>query len=421
MFAFCSYKCYTLSMRRILHCDANNFYASVECMLDTSLKDKYVAVSGNPDKRHGIILAKNQKAKAMGVKTGETIWEAKKKCPELVLVPPQYDEYVRISNKIFDMYCQYTDRVEPFGIDECWLDVTHSTKLFKSAENIAEELRERVKKEIGITISVGVSFNKIFAKLGSDMKKPDAVTVIDEDNYKQKVWPLDVGDLLMIGRHTQEKLRKIGINTIGDLANAPLKILTDKFGIVGEKIKQNAMGQNDEPVRLYYERPVPKSVGNSTTLPKDVSKREEAQAVIMALSEMVAVRLRRHSFVASGLHLGIKYNDLTYFGNQIKLPEKINSAGNLCDYAMRIYDEVPKKLPIRAFSVSTFDLSDGEENVQLSLLDDIEKTEKLQRLDKSLDDIRKKYGYGALKSAAVLEFPHITDDLEDSDFKPFKK
>lgn len=250
-------------MRRILHCDANNFYASVECMLDESLRDKYVAVSGNPDKRHGIILAKNQKAKAMGVKTGETIWEAKKKCPELVLVPPQFDEYVKISNRIFDIYCQYTDRVEPFGIDECWLDVTHSTKLFKSAENIAEELRQRIKSEIGITISVGVSFNKIFAKLGSDMKKPDAVTIIDEDNYKQKVWPLDVGDLLMIGRHTQEKLRKIGINTIGDLANAPLKILTDKFGILGEKMRQNANGENDEPVRFYYERPVPKSIGLS--------------------------------------------------------------------------------------------------------------------------------------------------------------
>ncbi len=421
MFAFYNFLCYTLNMRRILHCDANNFYASVECMLDESLKDKYVAVSGNPDKRHGIILAKNQKAKACGVKTGETIWEAKKKCPQLVLVPPQFDEYVKISQKIFDIYCEYTDRVEPFGIDECWLDVTGSTKLFQSAENIAETLRNRIKNEIGITISVGVSFNKIFAKLGSDMKKPDAVTIIDEDNYKQKVWPLDVGDLLMIGRHTQEKLRKIGINTIGDLANAPLKILKDKFGIVGIKMHENANGQNDEPVRYYYEHPIPKSVGNSTTLPKDVTRREEAKAVIMALCEMVAIRLRRHGFIAAGLHLGVKYNDLTYFGKQIKLPEKINSAVKLCDYAMSIYDEVPPHLPIRAFSVSTFDLSDGEENVQLSLLEDIEKTEKLQRLDKSLDDIRKKYGYGALKSAAVLEFPHITDDLEDSDFKPFKK
>lgn len=421
MFAFVQYLCYTLTMRRILHCDANNFYASVECMLDESLKDKYVAVSGNPDKRHGIILAKNQKAKECGVKTGETIWEAKKKCPELILVPPQFDEYVKISNKIFDIYCQYTDRVEPFGIDECWLDVSGSMRLFESAESIAEELRERIKKEIGITISVGVSFNKIFAKLGSDMKKPDAVTIIDEDNYKQKVWPLDVGDLLMIGRHTAQKLRDIGINTIGDLANTDPRILTGKFGVNGQKMYENANGINDEPVRLYYESHIPKSIGNSTTLPKDVTKREEAKAVIMALCEMIAIRLRRHNFVAGGLHLGIKYNDLSYYGKQTKLPMPINSASKLCDYAMDIYDGIKLLMPVRAFSVSTFDLSDGEENVQLSLFEDIEKTEKLRRLDKSLDGIRQKYGYGILKSASVLEFPHITNDLEDSDFKPFKK
>ncbi len=212
-------------MRKILHCDANNFYASIECMLDPTLKDKYVAVSGNPDKRHGIILAKNQKAKECGVKTGDVIWEAKRKCPNLVLVPPQFDKYVYYSNKIFDIYCQYTDRVEPFGIDECWLDVTGSMRLFKSATAIADELRERIKKEIGITISVGVSFNKIFAKLGSDMKKPDATTLISPDNFKSKVWPLDVSDLLMIGRKTEAKLKGLGINTIGDLANTNVDVL----------------------------------------------------------------------------------------------------------------------------------------------------------------------------------------------------
>ena len=407
--------------RIVLHSDCNCFYASVECMLDPALKDKYVAVSGNPDKRHGIILAKNQKAKECGVKTGETIWEAKKKCTNLVLVPPQFDEYVKISDKIFDIYCQYTDRVEPFGIDECWLDVSGSMRLFESAESIAEELRERIKKEIGITISVGVSFNKIFAKLGSDMKKPDAVTIIDENNYKEKVWPLDVSDLLMIGRHTTQKLKDIGINTIGDLACTNPDILISKFGINGQKMYENANGINDEPVRLYYESHIPKSIGNSTTLPKDVTKREEAKAVIMALCEMVAIRLRRHNFVAGGLHLGIKYKDLSYYGKQIKLPMSLNSASKLCDYAMSIFDDTKILMPIRAFSVSTFDLKDGEESVQLSLFEDIEKTEKLRRLDKSLDDIRKKYGYGILKSASVLEFPHITNDLEDSDFKPFKK
>lgn len=407
-------------MRKILHCDANNFYASIECMLDPTLKDKYVAVSGNPDKRHGIILAKNQKAKECGVKTGEVIWEAKRKCPNLVLVPPQFDKYVYYSNKIFDIYCQYTDRVEPFGIDECWLDVTGSMRLFKSATAIADELRERIKKEIGITISVGVSFNKIFAKLGSDMKKPDATTLISPDNFKSKVWPLDVSDLLMIGRKTEAKLKGLGINTIGDLANTNVDVLISKFGINGQKIYDNANGNNSEEVRLYYDKHIPKSIGNSTTMPKDVVLRDEAKAVIMALSEMVAIRLRKYGFIAGGVHLGMRFNDLSYVGKQSKLPYKINSASSICDFAMEIYDSFQHTLPLRLLSVTTFDLSKGEEMQQLSLFDD-ERVEKLRRIDASLDKIREKYGYNALKSASLLEYPFVTDGLEDSDFLPFKK
>ncbi len=407
-------------MRKILHCDANNFYASIECMLDPTLKDKYVAVSGNPDKRHGIILAKNQKAKECGVKTGDVIWEAKRKCPNLVLVPPQFDKYVYYSDKIFDIYCQYTDRVEPFGIDECWLDVTGSMRLFKSATAIADELRERIKKEIGITISVGVSFNKIFAKLGSDMKKPDATTLISPDNFKSKVWPLDVSDLLMIGRKTEAKLKGLGINTIGDLANTNVDVLISKFGINGQKIYDNANGNNSEEVRLYYDKHIPKSIGNSTTMPKDVVLRDEAKAVIMALSEMVAIRLRKYGFIAGGVHLGMRFNDLSYVGKQSKLPYKINSASSICDFAMGIYDSFQHTLPLRLLSVTTFDLSKGEEMQQLSLFDD-ERVEKLRRIDASLDKIREKYGYNALKSASLLEYPFVTDGLEDSDFLPFKK
>ncbi len=407
-------------MRKILHCDANNFYASIECMLDPTLKDKYVAVSGNPDKRHGIILAKNQKAKECGVKTGDVIWEAKRKCPNLVLVPPQFDKYVYYSNKIFDIYCQYTDRVEPFGIDECWLDVTGSMRLFKSATAIADELREQIKKEIGITISVGVSFNKIFAKLGSDMKKPDATTLISPDNFKSKVWPLDVSDLLMIGRKTEAKLKGLGINTIGDLANTNVDVLISKFGINGQKIYDNANGNNSEEVRLYYDKHIPKSIGNSTTMPKDVVLRDEAKAVIMALSEMVAIRLRKYGFIAGGVHLGMRFNDLSYVGKQSKLPYKINSASSICDFAMEIYDSFQHTLPLRLLSVTTFDLSKGEEMQQLSLFDD-ERVEKLRRIDASLDKIREKYGYNALKSASLLEYPFVTDGLEDSDFLPFKK
>ncbi|MDE5548622.1 MAG: hypothetical protein K2J13_00055 [Clostridia bacterium] len=253
------------------------------------------------------------------------------------------------------------------------------------------------------------------------MKKPDATTIIDEKNYKTKVWSLDVTDMLMIGRHTAQKLKDIGINTIGDLANANPKILVDKFGVNGQKMYDNANGINDEEVRLYYDKPTPKSIGHSTTLPKDVTERAEAKSVIMALCEMVAVRLRRYDFVAGGLHLGIRYNDLSFVGKQIKLPTKINSASSLCDYAMQIYDSFRLAMPIRLLSVSTFDLSLGSECMQLSMLDDIEKSDKLARLDKSLDEIRNKYGYDALKSASLMEYPFITDGLVDSDFLPFKK
>lgn len=410
-------------MKTILHCDANNFYASVECRLDPTLKDKCVAVSGNPEKRHGIILAKNQKAKQMGVKTGEVIWEAKRKCPELILVPPQYDRYVEYSKRLFELYTQYTDRVESFGIDECWLDVTGSRRLFGNGYEIAERIRQRVKRETGLTVSVGVSYNKIFAKLGSDYKKPDAVTVISPDDYRDIVWKLSVSDMMMIGRRTAERLKKIGILTIGDLAQTDPRVLQKLLGINGLKLYENANGRGDDDVRLYYEQRIPKSVGNSTTMPRDVTRREEVQAVIMALAEMVAIRLRRHGFRAHGVHFGMKFNDLTYAGKQIKLPYSIDGAGQLRDAAMRLYDAYFSKepLPIRALSLTAFDLCAGGSAEQLSLFENLAQREKTARLGQSIDALRVKYGYNVLKSASVMEFPFVCQDLEDSDFLPFKR
>ncbi len=224
----------------------------------------------------------------------------------------------------------------------------------------------------------------------------------------------------MIGRKTEAKLKGLGINTIGDLANTNVDVLISKFGINGQKIYDNANGNNSEEVRLYYDKHIPKSIGNSTTMPKDVVLRDEAKAVIMALSEMVAIRLRKYGFIAGGVHLGMRFNDLSYVGKQSKLPYKINSASSICDFAMEIYDSFQHTLPLRLLSVTTFDLSKGEEMQQLSLFDD-ERVEKLRRIDASLDKIREKYGYNALKSASLLEYPFVTDGLEDSDFLPFKK
>lgn len=410
-------------MKTILHCDANNFYASVACKLDPSLQGKCVAVCGDPDKRHGIILAKNEMAKKYGIKTGDVIWQALNKCPQLVLCAPEYDQYVKYSNLLFDIYSEYTDRVEPFGIDECWLDVSESVNLFGNGENIANTLRERVKNELGITISVGVSFNKIFAKLGSDMKKPDATTIINTENYKSKVWNLPVSDMLMIGRRTAKHLASIGIDTIGDLATTNTQVLKDHFGINGIKYYEYANGICDEQVKFCYDKHIPKSIGNSTTMPKDITTIKQATSVIMALSEMVAIRLRRYNFYAGGVSFGVKSNNLEYLSKQKKLDTPISNAGQICDEVLPIYDSLSKQLgrPIRAISVSVYDLQDSDSNIQMSLFDDAIRQEKLKKFDQCIDKLRLKYGYGVIKSASIMSNEYICQDLEETDFQPFKK
>lgn len=421
MFVFSYAQCYNLGMKTILHCDANNFYASVECFLNPALKDKFVAVSGNPEKRHGIILAKNQAAKNMGVKTGETIWQARQKCPELICVPPHFDLYVEFSNRIFDIYSQYTDRVQPFGIDECWLDVSGSLKLFGSGEKIADTIRERVKKEIGITVSVGVSFTKVFAKLGSDMKKPDATTVITPDDYRQKVWPLECADMLMIGRRTAAKLNKIGIYTIGDIAKADVNTLSSLLGINGVKLYESANGIENEEIRHSYEKYIPKSVGNSTTLPVDVTSPDQIKSVFTALCEMVTTRMRRYGFFGKGISVAVRYNDLSWESRQKAIPATDN-AFTLCDYALALFSQMysyGKDLPVRGLAVGAFDLFTRDSVVQASIFDDITADE--SRLGDAVDKIRCKYGYKSLLSASVLKNAFICDGLEDSDFLPFKK
>jgi len=384
----------------VLHCDLNNFYASVECAEDPTLQGKCVAVSGNPEHRHGIVLAKNQLAKQMGVKTGETIWQAKQKCPDLVCVPPQFELYSHYSKAVREIYLQYTDRVEPFGLDECWLDVTHS-KTFGTPEQIANKLREEVKAKTGLTISVGVSFTKTFAKLGSDLKKPDATTVINRDNYKQVIWPLDVSEMLMIGSKTKAKLNSLGIFTLGELANAHPTMIKKAFGVNGTKIWQAARGEDVDPVSLYTAEKQVKSVGHGTTTIRDMTTRDDVEKIVVFLSEMVATRLRKYGLLATTVHIDLRNTQLQHVSMQGKIHPTF-VAGDIASLAMQLTDKLWDKQPLRSLTVSTANLIPVASNVQESMFEDHD--EKKQNLEIAIDQIRKKYGFFAIKKGKK---PHI--------------
>lgn len=407
--------------RIILHCDLNNFYASVEGILRPELKNKPLAVCGDPKKRHGIVLAKSQAAKLAGVKTGDAVWEARQKCPDLIVVPPNFPEYVKYSKIVFDIYTQYTDKVENFGIDECWLDVTESKKLWGGGEEIAHLIRNRVKEETGLTVSVGVSFTKTFAKLGSDLKKPDAVTVIPREDYKKTVWPLDLNEMLFIGRSTAKKLNKLNIFTLGGLAQADRALLRTHFGIIADKIVDAANGLDKEPVKHYYDVHIPKSVGHGTTTTKDVKNYETAKIVVFALSEMVATRLRKYNLVAQGVSVGLRDSGLSSFTRQALLPCSTSNASDIADAALKlIRDNYAFAIPLRSISVYTYKLSNQYDCFQTSLFD--AQNDKEKRLEESVDKIRKKYGYKSVQRAILLNNEVLNADLhEEDDFLPFKK
>ena len=285
--------------RFILHSDLNNFYASVESLYNPSIRNKAVAVVGDEEKRHGIVLAKNYIAKSYGVKTGDTVWEARQKCrEELVCVPARFELYLYISKIVKSIYREYSDRVESFGIDEAWIDISHLARNFEEAEKIANNIRCRIIAEVGLTVSVGVSFNKIFAKLGSDLKKPNATVVITKDNYKDKVWSVPVEELLYVGRATKKKFEKGNIKTIGDLANTDLKYLKLTLGKMGETLHRFANGEDCSEVSKVTDAEKIKSFGNSTTCPIDLYNNEQVKSIIYMLAESVAERMKEKGFYA---------------------------------------------------------------------------------------------------------------------------
>lgn len=391
--------------RVILHCDMNGFFASVELLDYPHLKDKPMAVCGNPDNRHGIILAKNELAKAYGVVTAETLWQARKKCPELQVVPPHHDKYRHYSKLINEIYLRYTDMVEPFSVDESWLDVTGSQKLFGSGKKIADELRETVKKELGLTLSAGVSFNKIFAKMGSDYKKPDATTVISRDNYREILWPLDIREMFFVGKVTAEKLYNFGIKTIGELALADKASLVALLGKQGGVIHDYANGLDTTPVLRFDEREKIKSVGNGTTFRRNLVGIEDIRTGVMALSDTVASRLRKYKLKAFGVKVDIKDPSFKVISRQMQLDNPTNLTEVIADTAMDIImTHWRMRDPIRLITVTAINLCDENQAQQLSLFaDENINTEKEERAERAMDDIRKKFGSGAISFGSVIK------------------
>lgn len=386
--------------RVILHVDMNSFYASVELLYQPELRPYPVAVGGDVEQRHGIILAKNQKAKKMGVKTGEALWEARQKCPGLVVVPPNYALYLRYSQKARQIYRDYTPYIEPFGLDEAWLDVTGA-----DGRRIAAELHRRIGEELGLTVSVGVSWNKIYAKLGSDMRKPAATTVIERPGYREKVYPLPVEELLYVGPATKRKLHRLGVRTIGELAALPVSYLADTFGKVGVMLSRFARGEDDSQVLAEDDPGLVKSVGNSLTTPRDLVSNQDVKLLIYALSESVAARLREQHLAAQGVSLSVRDSGLGSFSVQMKLPQPSDLTLEIAEAGVSLFRRSYSwQAPIRSLGVRAIDLV-PDKPYQMAFFPEEQERELRGHVDQTLDQLRERFGYETIRRGLLLVDP----------------
>ena len=402
--------------RTILHCDMNNFYASVECMLNPSLRGHPVAVGGDVENRHGIILAKNYEAKKFGIQTGEALWQAKQKCPKLIIVPPHYEEYLKYSRLAHSIYSDYTDLIEPYGMDEVWMDVTGSTKAFGSGEVIANTLRERIKYELGLTISVGVSFCKVFAKLGSDMKKPDAVTVIPKDSFRDIIWDLPASDMLGVGRSTEKFLSSYGIHTIGQLANAYPDLMQRKLGKNGMVLLAFANGEDRSKVAPQDYEPPMKSIGHGITTMQDLENNAEVWNIMLALTQDIGHKLRVYNKNAAGVAIYIRYIvDKQIAGKQwqCQLPVRTHSAAIIAKEAYRLFERsYGWEYPIRSVTVRAINLCSQDLPEQLQFFSDAATVERKEKLETAIEDIRRRFGKYSIQPACLCQNIKMPTDRE---------
>ena len=383
--------------RIIFHIDMNNFYASVECLLNPSLKNYAVAVAGDPNKRTGIILAKNYLAKVYGVKTGEAIWEAKQKCPTLICVAPHFDKYEEFSKKAHEIYYKYTDLIEPFGIDECWLDVTNSLKLFNCSDvELAKRIQNEIKESLGLSVSIGISFGKTLAKLGSDLKKPMGLTKIDKNNHFDILKNLKIEEMIMIGKHTSKKLHNMNINTLYDLYLQDPEFLRLKFGVVGTHL-HNAVSGIDDDILISPKDEDTKSVGNGSTAVRDMTTHEEIKDFLHDLAIKVSSRLRAHGFSARTIHLSIKFADFTYLSAQDSKSYHFSNEQDIFKYAYEIFNSLvgDKFAPVRALRICTTNLITKKDKEQINIFTNT----KNENLCSTIDNLKEKFGNNIINLA----------------------
>ena len=393
-----------MSGRVILHSDINCCYAAIEHLHHPELNGKPLAVGGDPESRHGIVLTVDYIAKKYGVKTGMALWQAKQLCPEINFVSPRMDLYLRFSRMAHEIYAEYTDLQEAYGIDESWLDVTDSVTIKGDGYSIAKEISNRMKSELGITVSIGVSFNKIFAKLGSDYKKPDAITTMYTDEFQTKAWNLPVGDLLYVGRSTNYKLAKIGIRTIGDLARTDEAILVSQLGKMGSVLWAFANGYDDSPVRKENTHAPIKSVGNSTTTHRDLLNDEDVKIIIYVLAESVAARLRENGFRCRVVEISIRDKDLFSFTRQKKIGNATNITEEIAVEAYKLFKEsYDWRKPIRSVGVRGADLVNDNYWEQIDLFCDFQMREKHMKMDAAVDDIRRRFGFYSIQRGLMFQ------------------
>lgn len=400
--------------RKILHVDINHCFAQIIEMMYPQLKEVPMAVGGSEESRSGIILARNLEAKKFGVTTAETLREAYEKCPNLVIVPPSYAHFVYYSEKVKDIYREYTDKVESFGIDEAWIDLTNSETLFGDAVDIARLIQQRVLDEVGLTVSCGLSYNKVFAKLGSDMIKPSGFVVITKENFHSVVWPLPVEDLLYVGAATKAKLNALSIFTIGDLANQTSKYMKSMLGKNGEMIWYFANGYDVTEVMLNGSSDPVKSIGNSITTVEDIRNIEDAKIVFQVLAESVSSRLRDANLMGGVIAISLRDNQLKSITRQRKLEHRTNLSTEIMETVLELVREnYYFHLPLRSIGIKMSKLSIDDGVFQLNLFVDEKEREKQKRLEQCIDIIRGKYGFEKVQRLSV----HINRNLTDFDPK----